>query len=332
MYRRCRYCAVFILTYLLPVVLPTLFVCTLVDRFGYGRWTFTWLNFAHFNVFSGGSAHFGVHAWHWYIFGGLQAVLASHIICLCFAIRKGIEFRLRPLAYISLFYVLFHSVVIAHKEHRFLLPILPLLSIIIAQWLCSVYYKGDVSKKTDSAQPVEVLRLTNFWRTLVSPVRIWLIFLFATNLPIALYTCLLHQRAPIDVMQFVSDQAYQLKQPSQRVHVLFLMPCHSTPFYSHVHLNVSMRFLQCEPNFANTSNYSDEADTFYSNPHKFIVENVSNVSLPPRLLVMFEPMWILLGKELTSLGYIECRKYFHSHFPISERQSQYLIVACLKNV
>jgi phosphatidylinositol glycan class B len=334
-YRRCRCCIVFILTYLIPVVLPTLLFCTLVDRFGYGRWTFSWLNFAHFNVFSGGSAHFGVHAWYWYICGGLQAVLGSHTICLCFALRKGIEFRLRPLAYISLFYILFHSFVISHKEHRFLLPILPLLSIIIAQWLCSVYSKCDVgiAKKTDSIKPVEILRLTNFWRTLVSPIRYWLIFLLMTNLPIALYTCLLHQRAPIDVMQFISNEAYRVKQsPDDRLHALFLMPCHSTPFYSHVHLNVSMRFLQCTPNFENVSNYFDEADTFYSNPHKFITENVSTVSLPPRLLIMFESMWILLGRELTSLGYIECRKYFHSHFPISERQSQYLIVACLKNV
>jgi GPI mannosyltransferase 3 len=29
--------------------------------------------------------------------------------------------------------------------------------------------------------------------------------------------------------------------------VLYLMPCHSTPYYSHVHFNVSMRFVTCEP-------------------------------------------------------------------------------------
>jgi phosphatidylinositol glycan class B len=29
--------------------------------------------------------------------------------------------------------------------------------------------------------------------------------------------------------------------------VLFLTPCHATPYYSHVHRNVSMRFLDCSP-------------------------------------------------------------------------------------
>jgi phosphatidylinositol glycan class B len=29
--------------------------------------------------------------------------------------------------------------------------------------------------------------------------------------------------------------------------LLFLTPCHATPFYSHVHRNVSMHFLDCSP-------------------------------------------------------------------------------------
>lgn len=29
--------------------------------------------------------------------------------------------------------------------------------------------------------------------------------------------------------------------------VLFLTPCHATPYYSHVHLPVPMRFLDCSP-------------------------------------------------------------------------------------
>lgn len=32
--------------------------------------------------------------------------------------------------------------------------------------------------------------------------------------------------------------------------VLFLMPCHATPFYSSLHKNVSMRFLDCSPRYS----------------------------------------------------------------------------------
>jgi GPI mannosyltransferase 3 len=31
--------------------------------------------------------------------------------------------------------------------------------------------------------------------------------------------------------------------------VLFLMPCHSTPYYSTLHYNLPMRFLDCTPRF-----------------------------------------------------------------------------------
>lgn len=31
--------------------------------------------------------------------------------------------------------------------------------------------------------------------------------------------------------------------------VLFLMPCHATPYYSSLHKNVSMRFLDCSPRY-----------------------------------------------------------------------------------
>jgi phosphatidylinositol glycan class B len=31
--------------------------------------------------------------------------------------------------------------------------------------------------------------------------------------------------------------------------VLFLMPCHATPYYSSLHANIPMRFLDCSPRY-----------------------------------------------------------------------------------
>ena len=66
-----------------------------------------------------------------------------------------------------------------------------------------------------------------------------LVFLIVTNLPIAVYTCLIHQRGTVDVMKFLYDQAQRPKVAAGdrggggggMMDVMFLMPCHSTPFH-----------------------------------------------------------------------------------------------------
>jgi hypothetical protein len=56
-----------------------------------------------------------------------------------------------------------------------------------------------------------------------------LFVLIAVNLPLALYTCLIHQRGTLDVMSYLYKEAQ--KPAVDPMNVLFLMPCHSTPFY-----------------------------------------------------------------------------------------------------
>ncbi len=45
------------------------------------------------------------------------------------------------------------------------------------------------------------------------------------------------------MMRYLAEEAKL--QPS--MHVLFLTPCHATPYYSHVHTNITMDFLDCSP-------------------------------------------------------------------------------------
>ncbi len=52
------------------------------------------------------------------------------------------------------------------------------------------------------------------------------------NLPLGLYTSLLHQRGTVDVMKYLHDQAALSRENQQPIRVLQLMPCHSTPHYS----------------------------------------------------------------------------------------------------
>ncbi|RRT83998.1 hypothetical protein BHE74_00013070 [Ensete ventricosum] len=51
------------------------------------------------------------------------------------------------------------------------------------------------------------------------------------------------QRGSEDVMIYLSKEAHKGKVRS----ILFLMPCHSTPYYSILHHDLPMRFLDCTP-------------------------------------------------------------------------------------
>jgi phosphatidylinositol glycan class B len=53
------------------------------------------------------------------------------------------------------------------------------------------------------------------------------IFLILTNVPVALYTGLIHQRGTLDVMRALGGSIADESNAS----ILFLMPCHSTPHY-----------------------------------------------------------------------------------------------------
>ncbi|PWA03680.1 hypothetical protein BB558_000182 [Smittium angustum] len=56
----------------------------------------------------------------------------------------------------------------------------------------------------------------------------------------------------------------------------FIMPCHSTPFYSHVHKKIPMWFLSCEPpkTSSNIDSHYFEAQDFNDNPEDFIIKNL----------------------------------------------------------
>ena len=53
--------------------------------------------------------------------------------------------------------------------------------------------------------------------------------LLVTNLPLALYTSLIHQRGPVDAVNFLYDES--LHQGNESMSVIFLMSGHSTPYY-----------------------------------------------------------------------------------------------------
>ena len=123
---------------------------------------------------------------------------------------------------------------LSHKEFRFLMGLLPLVMHVCG---CALHQLLDVPDSVTIAagsskhenQPTDGLARTQkesriHWKTFA------VVFLISTNLPIALYTSLIHQRGTVDVMTFLYAEA-QKPMSNNLMNVLFLMPCHSTPFY-----------------------------------------------------------------------------------------------------
>jgi phosphatidylinositol glycan class B len=169
--------------------------------------------------------------------------------------------------------------IIAHKEVRFIYPLLPALHIVTAEPLVAFFLPAISSSSNTQV-----------------PRRLILLFLVLVNIFIAYYTTLVHAPGPIDVLSYLRARhdAHQegygrlfaprplFGEPDKPLHaspknmtVGFLMPCHSTPWRSHlVFPSIEAWALSCEPpvglDETQKKIYLDEADQFYKSPTDFL--------------------------------------------------------------
>lgn len=112
------------------------------------------------------------------------------------------------------------------------------------------------------------------------------------------------RRAQIEVMDIISDFR---STAHEDVKVLFLTPCHSTPYYSSLHRKIDMRFLDCSP--TGTSNWwQDFIYTFMSCHIYACIEFRSKVYE----INNQERKWLPFPREGTISGLSE-REYFEKH-------------------
>ncbi|ORY52951.1 hypothetical protein BCR33DRAFT_711359, partial [Rhizoclosmatium globosum] len=229
-------------TSLLSVTLIALTLSTLLDYTFYNEWTLVPLTFLRFNLSHGISTFYGIHTWHWYLSQGIPIVLFTFTPL---TIYTALTTRVRGVRGVLGFTVLVYSLV-AHKEFRFIMPLLPV----------SLGAAGDALY----GMQVGVGGKFRFRAVVVG--------LVLTNAIAAFYLGVVHQRGVVDVMGWLR------KRSSEDGGVLFLMPCHSTPFYSHLHRkDIEMRFITCEPPLEpsiDKKSYQDESDVFYADPVAFV--------------------------------------------------------------
>ena len=263
-----------------------LLLSTLVDRLYYQQWTFPPLRFVYFNVVQSLAVFYGSNDWHYYLSQGYPLLLTTFLPFGILGIwqslfppdsppqysnstawTKAIKHQLSTTAVLVPVILSF----IAHKEVRFIYPLLPLLHIIAAAPFTTFFLPAVSSAIPRSPSP--------------QPRQYALGILFLVNVIIAIVTTTSHQIAPLTVMSYLRNQHSQnyLSQPPSGIlppapstmTVGFLMPCHSTPWRSHlVYSSIKAWALTCEPpvNFNSTAraSYLDEADQFYANPRSFL--------------------------------------------------------------
>ena len=137
-----------------PAVGGVLGLAAVGDRLGYGAWTLPAWNFVRFNVLEGGSAVFGAHPWHWHFSQGIPAVLGAHLPLVIRGVaiaQHAVPPSIAPrsLLWLALWYTVALSVP-AHKEFRFLLPLLPLLHV-YAGYALAIFVAGGEKNGGDRA-------------------------------------------------------------------------------------------------------------------------------------------------------------------------------------
>jgi phosphatidylinositol glycan class B len=334
----------------------------LSDRAYYGVWTLPPLRFLHFNLAQSLAVFYGTNRRDYYVTEGLPLLLTTAlpfaVVGLWQAVAshpvRGITFPpdqgsakpneetvtsrriLSRLAYTSLFMTVALST-ISHKEVRFLYPILPFLHVLAARPLLSCFEPWALSRKAALA------------------------LLLTINLIIAGYTSQVHQRGVIDVLDYLrhkhETQLLTSKDANLVTTVGFLMPCHSTPWRSHlVHLGIEAWALTCEPPLdvplSKRHTYLDEADQYYKDPGpvKWLQQNMAspdaglrknfrsgNIDVEieggskrpwPQNVVFFEQMEPTMKTVLGKSGFRECWRGFNTHFHDDSRRVGDVIVWC----
>ncbi|EED91619.1 dolichyl-phosphate-mannose-glycolipid alpha-mannosyltransferase [Thalassiosira pseudonana CCMP1335] len=244
----------------------------IIDRYFYGFWAIPLLGNFHFNVVLGNGSLYGTHPAFWYIYAGLPAICGAMLPFFILEVmhrdytNPNTSGRM-ILLWIIVPYTLLHSLS-AHKEFRFLLPILPLICILVGHAIFQLTNDTDAdvdgnntSKEPDSTKSV--------------PIHLVVVGMILLNVPHLIYLSVIHQRGPIALNQLLASVINEVSRDKTDglYSVHYLMGCHSAPVYSHLHIpniSVSAWHLDCSPECRSDSEAVCECDAFSADPLSFI--------------------------------------------------------------
>ncbi|KAK5171474.1 glycosylphosphatidylinositol anchor biosynthesis [Saxophila tyrrhenica] len=328
-------------------------VSVAADRAFYDELVLPPLRFLHFNVVQSLAVFYGQNRLDYYITEGLPLLLTTALpfgaVALwqaLYSLRKdtsssNAEYRMTAISS-TLALTVITSVLalggISHKEVRFIYPLLPMLHVLAAEPFSSFFRRP--------ARPSRIIILT---------------LAAAINVAVMYYTSYVHQRGVVDVMHYLRHQHEKKLALSSTpgagemvaTTVAFLMPCHSTPWRSHlVYPEIEAGALTCEPpiglSVEERLGYMDEADVFYANPIAWVEDNMANTASIrhgssmdagtssddeklgwPQYLVFFQQLEPTMKEVLEGTKYRECWRGFNTHFHDDWRRNGDVVVWCM---
>lgn len=288
---------------------------------------------------------YGTHPWHWYFSQGLPTVLATQLPFLLLGLRRLLlatpatdspPTALRLAAWALLAYPIGLSLS-PHKEFRFLLPILPLASLLGAYGLAPFLLFRPSSRPAASSPGRPRTRRSARQQEEQQQAQEqqgpgaarWAAVgvvgaLLLVQAPMAWYFSRVHQRGPLDAMAYLAERigdagpdpaAADAKGP---VRVDFLLPCHATPWTAHLHVpaayqRLRLRHLDCGPEAR--ARGDGETDAFLADPLRFAVSLYDEQRAPtPDFVVAFASAAAALEGYLAGKGLRREASLFYSAF------------------
>lgn len=343
--------------------LSVLAASAVADRLFYGFWTFPPLRFLYFNIAQSLAVFYGRNDWHYYASQGYPLLLTTLLVPALVGLYRTLRTRTSTAAdrvqteirvQLALVCLLMPFVLslISHKEVRFIYPLLPSLHILAAPPLVQFFYPAVYTRSSA-----------------YTPHRLTLLFLVLANLVIGLYTTVYHASGVVDVLNYLRHQHEAHGSPAESsshpqfqpgITAGFLMPCHSTPWRSHlVYPTIDAWALSCEPPIDQTAAekavYRDEADQFYDDPTQFLRDNMKGglrylPSRPsyitgfrsaidtgkhtwthewPDYLIFFEQLEPTMHTLLRASSYGECWRTYNTAWHDDWRRRGDVVVWCL---
>ena len=311
------------------------------DYIYYGEWTLPPLNFLYFNLSQNLAIFYGRNRWDYYVTEGIPLLLTTYTpfaVMAVYYIVSGssdsgsthpeitASYRFASRAFVTtVLFVIITLSLISHKEVRFIYLLIPVLHVLTAA------------------------QVQRFMRPLTSLRKGVLLFLLLANILIAYYTSQIHQRGVMDVIDYIRQQHERKIETDSfaKTSVGFLMPCHSTPWRSHlIYPGIDAWALTCEPPLGvplnQRNDYLDEADQFYADPTTWIATHMGGVGMNitnrgvdgiekrpwPDNVVFFEQLENVVKERLRSSTYGECWRGFNTHFHDDWRRQGDVIVWC----
>eukprot|EP00127_Corallochytrium_limacisporum_P002498 Clim_evm55s128 gene=Clim_evmTU55s128 len=350
---------------ILPVVVILVAAQVAIDSYFYGHFpTFTPLRFLTANVGHGGllSSRYGVQDALWYAYSGLPQIAPLEYPLAMFGFSL-LEFSSPQavLGPVALVWVGLHSA-IRHKEQRFAMPLLPIVNCYAASVLAlglSRTSRRLAQRKTKKNTPEPSQSRTSANNTVLTRfpfasknsvasflqryLTYILCLLISTNLAMGSYLSFVHQRGTLDAVHYL--QGLHESQPRRVKSVLYAMPCHSAPAYSHLGPTcaIDQRHLDCSPPRQGTDawralvthgegsgpgQFEDEADCFLREPAAWWTREYGTSGSgkpPPTHIVCFDGVRDRLEQVIRDSGYELVQSFLHTHFPEPRRGGQVLV-------